>query len=132
MDAVDPDVDVVPVLEGPGHEVLALLLPRRGQAGDGGRRQTGVGAEELSERRGEVTRGEPVQIEQRQHLADLGGPAYVRRQDLAAEAQLLAAAVIDPAVVNPRGPEGRQIEGQGPQLGARGVCLTPGVFPALS
>ncbi len=45
-----------------------LVLPLRGEPGDRRRRQARAGAQELLQRRPEVGRGQPVQIQQRQHL----------------------------------------------------------------
>lgn len=81
VDAVDPQVDVV----GPGHiaapERGGFVLPLRGQAGDRGGRQSGPRAEELLQCRPEVPAGQPMQIQQRQHLAHLRGLACPRGQD---------------------------------------------------
>ena len=52
--AVGPAVHVVDVVQAPIGELLALLLPGRGQPGDHRRRQPGGGAEELLEGGDEV------------------------------------------------------------------------------
>ncbi len=68
VDPVDPDVDVVGVLERALAEQVVLLLPRSRQAVDDRAREAGTGAEELRQRRHEITGREAVQVEQRQHL----------------------------------------------------------------
>lgn len=58
-----------------------LGLPGLGQTAHGGRRQAGLGAEELAQGRGEVPGGQSPQIQHRQHLGHLGRAAHIRRQD---------------------------------------------------
>ena len=101
MDAVDPQVDVVDLREIPLSEGFRLVLPLRGQPGDRGRRQAGTGAEELLEGGPEVAGRQAVQVQQRQHLGHLGGPAGPGRQDRRREPLTLACLGIDALVVDP-------------------------------
>ena len=104
MDAVGPDVDVV------GSGQVAVLergvvgLPLLRQPGHRGRRQAGRGAEELLQRGHEVAGGQAVQVEQRQHLADLRGLAAPRRQDRRGEPLALARSPRRRACRSPAGP----------------------------
>ncbi len=102
MDPVDPQVDVVHLGQAPVGEQSGLVLPLRGQPGDRRRGQPGPGAEELLQRRPEVQTGQPVQIQQRQHLGDLRRFARPRRQDRRGEPLPLTGFRIDPLVVHPR------------------------------
>ena len=59
-------------------------------------------AEELPERGHEIPRRQAVQVQQRQHLADLRGLARPRRQDRRAEPLPLAGGRVGALVVDPR------------------------------
>ena len=61
-----------------------------------------VGAEELGQRRREVRGGEPVQIEQRQHLGDPRGLARPGRKDRRGEPLPLTGRLVGALVVDPR------------------------------
>ena len=102
MDAVDPQVDVVGAREVPGGEGAGFVLPLRGQAGDGGGRQPGAGAEELLQCRPEIAGRQAVQVQQRQHLTHLRRLARPGRQDRRGEPLALARVGVDAAVVDPR------------------------------
>src|SRR5512147_3032634 len=81
-----------------------MLLPLLAHPGDRGRRQArGVLAEQLLERRLEVTGREPAEIQDRDHLTDLRRAPGVRGQDPRAEPLTLAGVLIDALVVHPRG-----------------------------
>jgi hypothetical protein len=79
--AISPQVDVVHPCQVPVGEGALLGLPLLGELGDHGCGQARGRAEELAEGRHEVTRGQAVQIQQRQHLGDLRGLARPGRQD---------------------------------------------------
>ena len=102
VDAVDPQVDVVGGGQIPGGERAGLLLPLTGQAGDRGGRQPGTGAEELLQRRPEVAGRQPVQVQQRQHLAHLRGLTCPRRQDRRGKPLAVASVGVEAAVIDPR------------------------------
>jgi hypothetical protein len=55
----------------------------------------------MLQRRGEVAGGQPVQVQQRQDLGDLGAAAAPGRQDHRAEPDPLASHRVDPAIVHP-------------------------------
>jgi hypothetical protein len=101
--AVGPHVHVVAVGQVAGAEGGVVVLPLLGQPGDRGRRQTGGGAEELLQGGHEVAGGQPVQVQQRQHLADLDRLAAPRREDLGGEPHPLTGGPIDALVVDARG-----------------------------
>jgi hypothetical protein len=105
VDAVHPDVDVVHAGQFAAGEVPVFLLPGLGQPGDRRRGQPRPGAEELLQRRHEVLRAQPVQVQQRQHLSHLRRPAAPRRQDQAAEPLLSAGGRVGALVVHPRRPD---------------------------
>jgi hypothetical protein len=104
VDPVDPAVDVVGVGQRPLAERLGVVLPLAGEPGDRRRRQARGRAEELLQRRAEVTAGQAVQIQQRQHLGDLRGLPGPGRQDHRSEPHPLAAVFVDALVVDPRRP----------------------------
>ena len=101
MDPVDPHVDVVGLGQGPLAERLGLVLPLADQPGDRGWGQAGPAAQELLQRGGEVRGGQPVQVQQRQHLGQLRGLACPRGQDRRGEPPALTRGLIDPPVVDP-------------------------------
>ena len=100
--AVDPQVHVVHIGQVPGSEGALLGPPGLGQLGDHRAGQARGGAEELPQRGPEVTRGHPVQVQQRQHLIDLRSLATPRRQDRRGELRPLPGVGVDAAVVDPR------------------------------
>lgn len=71
VDAGGPHIHVVDLREVAVHERGVVGLPLLGQPRDRCRRQPGRTAKELLQRGHEVAGGQAVQIEQRQHLADL-------------------------------------------------------------
>ena len=73
VDAVGPAVHVVHTGQVPLGERLLLVLPLLTQPGHRRGGQPGARAEELLQRGHEVSTGQPAQIQQRQHLADLRG-----------------------------------------------------------
>ena len=103
VDAVDPQVDVVGARQIALPEGLGLVLPLRGQPGDRRRRQPRTRAEELLQRRTEVAGGQPVQVQQRQHLGHLRGLACPRRQDRRGKPLPFIGIGVDALVVDPRG-----------------------------
>ncbi len=104
VDAVDPQVDVIGAREVTLAESLRLVLPLAGEPGDRRGRQSGARAEKLLQRRTEVTRREPVQVQQWQHLGHLrGGLACPRRQDRRGKPLPLTGNGVDALVVDPRG-----------------------------
>src|SRR6266496_527309 len=102
VDAVGPEIDVVDLREVAGSEGALLALPRLGQLGDHRRGQARGRSQELAQRRTEVTGRQPMQVQQRQHLADPRGLAAPRRQDCRGEPLALAGGLIDALVVDPR------------------------------
>jgi hypothetical protein len=92
VDAVRPHIHVVHCGQIPVAEGLVVGLPLRGQPGHRRRGQARAGAQELLQRRDEVPAGQPVQIQQRQHLADLRRLPAPRRQDRRGEPHARAAA----------------------------------------
>ena len=104
MNPVDPDIDVVPIGQVALPELPILVFPDRGQPREVGRAQPGrVVSQQHGQRFAEVARGQPAEIENRQHLGHRkdGGPAHVGRKDPAGEPLALARG-IDPFVVHPR------------------------------
>jgi hypothetical protein len=81
--AVGPAVHVVDLGQIPLGERGVLGLPLLDQPADDRRRQPRGRPEELGQRRHEVARRQPVQIQQRQDLGDLRRPADPARQDRA-------------------------------------------------
>lgn len=98
VDAVGPHVDVVGGRQIALGKRLVIGLPLGGQPRDGGRREPGAGAEELLKCGHEVTGGQAVQIEQRQHLADLRRLPGPGRQDRRGEPLALTGRLVDPPV----------------------------------
>jgi hypothetical protein len=84
-DAVDPDIHVVPVRQVARHEDPVLVLPGRGESGDHRSRQPSCRTEEPLEGGSEVACRESVQVQKRQDLGDLRGPATPGRDDDGAE-----------------------------------------------
>jgi len=101
VNAVSPHIDVVHARQIPLREQALLVLPLLTQPGDRGGRQPSAGAEELLQRGHEIATREPMQVEQRQHLADLRAAAAPRRQDRRGE-PLALTGFIDAHVVDPR------------------------------
>ncbi len=99
VDAVGPDVDVVRGGQVALAKRLVVGLPLGGQTGHGGRGKAGRGAEELLERGHEVAAGQAVQVEKRQHLADLRRLPCPGRQDRRGEPLALARLLVDALVV---------------------------------
>jgi hypothetical protein len=102
VDAVRPAVHVVPVRQVPAQERLPLGLPLDGQPGHHRGRQARAGAKERLQRRHEVQAGQPVQVQQRQHLGHLGATPAPARQDHAVELLTLARGRVGAPVVHPR------------------------------
>ncbi len=101
MDAVGPDVDVVAAGQITLAERGVIGLPLGRQPCHGRQGEPGGAAQELLEGGHEVPRGQAVQIEQRQHLADLRGLAAPRRQDRRGEPLAFARGLVDALVVHP-------------------------------
>lgn len=97
VDPVGPEVDVVETREIAAGPLGVLGLPGLGEPVDRRGGQSGLGAEELAQGGREVPGREPPQVEDRQHLGDLGGLAHVGRQDGRGEPLAL------PTVVDPGG-----------------------------
>ena len=102
MHPVGPHVHVVDLGQVAAGEAFRLVLPLGRQAGDHRRRQTGRGAKELLQGRGEILGAHPVQVHQRQHLGHLRRPAGPRRDDRGPETAPLTCGLVDPAVIHPR------------------------------
>ncbi len=113
VDPVDPAVHVVGVLQGALVERLGLVLPLGSEPGDRRGRQPRSGAEELLQRRHEVARGHPVQVEQREHLGDLRRLPRPRRQNRRREPPTLTGLLVDALVVDPRRPHRHCSRGRG-------------------
>ena len=137
----EPDLGVHPVrphihVVGPGKVALLeggmVVAPLLRQPGHGGWRQTGRRAKELLQHGHEVPRGQPVQVEQRQHLTDLGRLAAPRRQDLRGEPHPLSGGRVHPLVVHTRGRDldrsGRSGHGAGPVVAVADYQATPGLI----
>lgn len=103
MDAVGPHIDVVGGGQIAFTERLVISLPLGGQPGHRGRGQAGRGAQELLERGHEIARGQAVQVEPWQHLADLRGLPCPGWQDRRRELLALACRLLDALVVDARG-----------------------------
>jgi hypothetical protein len=86
-------------------------LPAGQQPTDSGRRQPSRRTEELFQGWDEVAGGQPVQVQQRQHLTDLRALAAPGRQDHRAEPGPLAGHRIHPAVIDPRRPHRNRTRG---------------------
>jgi hypothetical protein len=105
MDAVDEQVRVAAEPEVALAEPIVVGLPLLTQPADRrGRQPGGVLAEQVLQRRPEVTRREPAQVQDRQHLGDLRRPPRVRRQDLRGEPDALARLLAGALVVHARRP----------------------------
>ncbi len=94
VDPINPHVDIVDARQVADRPVGVLGLPRGREPVDRRGRQASVRAEEAHQRRREVTRGQPPQIQDREHLGHLRRLAHVRRQDRRDE-PLTLAPVID-------------------------------------
>lgn len=92
---VRPEIDVVDARQVPLGPLGVLGLPGNCQPVDRRGRQPGLGAEELAQRGGEVAGRQSPQVEDGEHLGDLGGLAHVGGQDGRGEPAPLPA-VIDP------------------------------------
>jgi hypothetical protein len=104
VDPIGPDVHVVPLTEIAAAKRLMVGLPGGDQTRDDRRRQPRRRAEERLQRGHEVAGGQPVQVQQRQHLSHLGTLAAPGRQDHRPEPHPLTAHRVGPAVVHPRRP----------------------------
>ena len=102
MDAVSPQVHEVHPRQVPLGERLLLGRPGLGELGDRRGGQPLRAAEELPQRGHEISRREPVQVQQRKHLADLRGLARPRRQNRRREPLPLTGIRVDTPVVDPR------------------------------
>ena len=102
VDPVDPQIHVVDLGQIPLGERAGLVLPLHSQPGDRRRGQPRAGAEERLERRGEVTRGQPVQVQQRQHLGHLRRFTSPRRQNRGGKSLPFTGLRVDALVVDPR------------------------------
>jgi hypothetical protein len=102
VDPVDPQVDVVGPRQITLPERLGLVLPLRGEPGDRRGREPDTGAQELLQRRTEVTGGQTMQVQQRQHLGHLRGLTRPRRQNRRGKPLPLTRISIDALVVDPR------------------------------
>jgi hypothetical protein len=100
--AVGPHVDEVHIRQITLRERALLSPPLLGKLRHHRTRQSLRRTEELTERRHEITRGQAVQVQQRQHLGDLRGLPRPRRQDRRGEALPLAGVGIGALVVDPR------------------------------
>ena len=90
----------------PRAERGVLSLPLLGEPLDrAGRQPRGVLPEQIPQRRHEVARREPVQVQDRQHLGHLRRPPRIRRQDPRAEPRALAGLLIHALVIHARRPD---------------------------
>jgi len=119
-----PHTDAVLLAEVTLAEHLVVGLPAGQQPTNGRRRQPGCGAEEGLQRRHEVAGGQPVQVQQRQHLSDLRAAAAPGRQDHLAEPGPLASLWVDPAVLHPRRAH-RDRTGRSRHPALAGVAVAP-------
>jgi hypothetical protein len=101
VDAVGPHVDVVDTGQIPLRELFLLGLPLLRQPCDRGCREPRGGAEELLQRWDEVATRQAVQIQQRQHVADLRRPATPWRQDRRGKPLPFTRRLVDALVVHP-------------------------------
>jgi hypothetical protein len=99
---VGPEVHVVTIGQVAGHEGAVLVLPGRGEPGDHRSRQPGCRTEETLKGESEVACGKSVQVQKRQDLGDLWGPAAPGRDDHRAELGLLTGFLVHALVVHPR------------------------------
>src|SRR5665648_1001696 len=113
VDPVDPHVHVVAPGQGAGVERGGLVLPLRGQPRDRGGRQARTRAQELLQRGPEVRGGQPVQVQQGQHLSDLRRLPGPRGQDRRGEPGPRPGDLIDTLVVDPRRPHRHRTRGRG-------------------
>jgi hypothetical protein len=98
-----------------------LGLPLLGQPLDrAGRQAGGILAQQIPQRRPEVARREPVQVQDREHLGHLRRAPRVRRQDPRAEPLALPGLLVDPLVIDPRRPDRHcpRTDGHAPLPGA--------------
>jgi hypothetical protein len=106
-------------------------LPLGGQPGDDRGAQPGRGAEERLQRGHEVHAGQPVQVQQRQHLGHLGATPTPAGQDQALKLHPLAGHRVDPPVVDP-GADHLDLPGRGRDLARLGMSVAPDQsMPAL-
>ena len=90
IDAIGPEVDVAPGGEMALLPVLVLLLPALGQAAHRRRRQARrLRPEQRRQSLGELAGRDALQVEPRQQLLEVPGPAQIRRQDRRGEADRL-------------------------------------------
>jgi hypothetical protein len=101
-DPIRPAVHVIPVGQAALGERRSLGLPLGGQPGNDRGRQARARAKERLQRRDEIQAGQPVQIQQRQHLGHLRRAPTPAGQQPAVELHPLAGTWIDPPVVHPR------------------------------
>ncbi len=101
--AVGEQVGVAHEVQSAALERPMLLAPALRQPRDRRRRQPrGVLAEQVAQRRREVPRRQPAQVEHRQHVGHARRPTRVARQDPAREPAPLAGLRIDALVVHAR------------------------------
>jgi hypothetical protein len=101
VDAVDPQVDVIGARQIALTEGLGFVLPLRREPGDRGRREPRTRAEELLQRRTEVTGGETMQVQQRQHLGHLRVLTRPRWQNHRRKPLPLTGISVDALVIDP-------------------------------
>ena len=98
-------------------------MPLAGQAGDRGGGQPRARAEELFQGRDEIAPRQPVQTQQRQHLADLRGLTRPGWQDRRGKPLQLTRIGVNTAVVDP-GRAHRDRPGGGQHLAGMVIAVT--------
>jgi len=92
VDAVGPEVDVAPLAQVAAVPLLELVLPRRLEPADRGRREPGRAlAEDRLQGVGEVVGRDALEVEPGDQRLHAGRTAQIRRKDLAGEPLALAA-----------------------------------------
>jgi hypothetical protein len=105
VDPIRPAVHEVTINQIAAGKRLVIGLPGDKEPINRCRRQPRRRAEEPLQRRHEVTGGQPMQVQQRQHLGHLRALAAPWRQDHRAEPDTLTRHRIGAAIVDPRRPD---------------------------
>jgi hypothetical protein len=113
VDAVHPQVHIIDPRQRPVVERAGLVLPLPGEPGDRRRRQPRRRPAELLQGGHEVPAGQPVQVQQGQHVGHLRRLPRPRRQDRRREPPPLTRGLIDALVVDPRRPDRYRTRGGG-------------------
>jgi hypothetical protein len=122
VDPISPAVHVVDPMKVAPLEGLAFGLPLGAQPGDHRGRQACRRAEQLLQRWHEILAGQPVQVQQRQHLGHLRAAPCPPGQDLAVELPALPGVGVHPPVVHP-GADDLDLPRAGGDLAGWGVAV---------